>query len=526
MWGPKRYACGMQQPLVAFGPTWRYDTMPSTSPVCVHPTPEQLLPLFCTIFSRATLRQLLRESAPTTTFYWRLFTPLILLWCLIFQRLTADHSDDALVSHLHTGAADALDAADPHLQPLSKRLQSENSSAYVQGRARLPLTLLWALNRHLLQTVRSWLLDTPSAPSWKGHGVRLLDGTTFRMAPTPDLIRTYGQARNQHGDGYWVIVRSVAAFCLRTHQCTAVSEAAPTTSESALARAVMEADQRNSVFVGDCNFGVYRVAQVAHALGQQVVLRRQARQARALLRATGYRGPLSSGLDWPVNWACGRDTQIDPSLPSAPLEGRLLFVRLSKNGFRPLELYLFTSLTDAQTYPLTDLVALYGLRWQVELDYRAIKTSLDMAEFPAHSAEMFRKELVAGLLTYNLICALLVQAAVRAEMAPNRLSFQRGLRRVRDALLSGVPAWVLSEGQVTPYLLERLAGCRLQQQPLKVVHEPRKLRRRPQAYGALKGDRNVARQQVLHQLGWVGECLPSAQDADARYWQIAQQKAA
>ena len=500
--------------------------MATPTPACVHPTPEQLLPIFRECFTRATLQHWLRDCTPATTFYWRLFTPLILLWCLIFQRLNPDHSGDALVSHLHTGAADQLDPADPHVQPLSQRLRSESTSAYVQGRKRLPLSLLWAASRHLVQTVGDWLADTSTPATWKGHPVRLLDGTTFRLAPTAELVATYGQARNQHGDGYWVIVRSVAAFCLFSQQCSSLAEDRPTTSESALVGTILAAEAPNTVFVADCNFGVYRVAQVAQALQHQVVLRRQAKQARALLHATGYRGPLASGLDWPLEWLWTPGTQADPSLPHAPIRGRLLYVRLSKNGFRPLEVYLFTSLTDTQTYPLAEVVALYGLRWQVEVDYRHIKTSLDMAEFSAQTPELFRKELAAGLLSYNLICACLVAAAQRAHLAPNRLSFQRGLRRVRDALMSGVPAWVLNEGQLASYLLDRLARCRLQHQPLKLAHEPRKVRRRPQVYPALKGSRNLARQQVLQQLGWVADSAPGAQDEHAQARQIAQQKVA
>ena len=139
---------------------------------------------------------------------------------------------------------------------------------------------------------------------------------------------------------------------------------------------------------------------------------------------------------------------------------------------------------------------------------------------------MFRKELAAGLLTYNLICATLVQAAQRADCAPNRLSFQRALRRVRDALLTGVPAWVLSSGQLTTYLLDRLAQCQLQHQPLKIAHEPRKVRRRPQVFPALKGDRNNARRQVLHQLGAVAQPAPVDQAADVPARNETQRKAA
>ncbi len=35
--------------------------------------------------------------------------------------------------------------------------------------------------------------------TWKNHAVRLLDGTTFRLKQTPDLVKTYGQASNGRG---------------------------------------------------------------------------------------------------------------------------------------------------------------------------------------------------------------------------------------------------------------------------------------------------------------------------------------
>src|SRR5512138_3607806 len=103
MWVTNDYAMVLSQPVVTIGPTWRHDTMATPTPACVHPTPEELLPIFRECFTRATLQHWLRDSSPATTFYWRLFTPLILLWCLIFQRLNADHRGDAVLSHLHTG---------------------------------------------------------------------------------------------------------------------------------------------------------------------------------------------------------------------------------------------------------------------------------------------------------------------------------------------------------------------------------------------------------------------------------------
>lgn len=125
---------------------------------------------------------------------------LIALWCAIFHRLNPDHRCDAVISHLHTGAADALDSADPHAQRLSQGLRSESTLAYVQVRMRLPLALLWTANRHLVQTRSGLTRRHAHAPTRTGHAVRWLDGTTFRLALTTELVTAYGPVRKQHGD--------------------------------------------------------------------------------------------------------------------------------------------------------------------------------------------------------------------------------------------------------------------------------------------------------------------------------------
>jgi hypothetical protein len=234
-----------------------------------------------------------------------------------------------------------------------------------------------------------------------------------------------------------------------------------------------------------------------------VVLRLQDKSFHAMRKRAQISGPLRSGQEWAISWTRTPQTAYDQTLPAEPIAGRLIAVRLSKAGFRPLDLYLFTSLSDAALYPIEDVVALYGLRWQVELSYRHIKTTLEMEEFNVQTAEMFRKELAAGLLTYNLICALMVKAAVQANLAPGRLSFSQSMRRIRSCLTTGVPAWVVEQSSIEAYLMERLGHCRLAQQAFKVQHEPRKVRQRPQVYPVLKGERHAARQEVLKQLGYT-----------------------
>jgi hypothetical protein len=263
---------------------------------------------------------------------------------------------------------------------------------------------------------------------------------------------------------------------------------------------IMEQDpETDSIYIGDRAFGVYRVVQVAKFYGKKVLVRLEQRTARKLLKLSP-KGSLSSGQESQVIWKAEPTTKVEPGQPKDPLNGRIIYVQLRKKGFRPIDLYLFTNLMAPEVYSINELVELYGERWQVEVDYRYIKTTLKMEEFDVKTAEMFRKELAAGLLTYNLICALMTKAAIKAGIKPNKLSFSCCWRRVRDIWLQGVPQWVITEKKLEDWLMTRLAKCRLPHQQNKVKHEPRKVRRRPQVFPALKGSRDRARKEVLQEL--------------------------
>lgn len=462
------------------------------------PHPVTLFPVYAEVFSRTTIKRLLANAHIKT--YWRALTPLVTLWAMVYQRLNADHTCDAVVSYLRQGGADTLDPDEPHPQPLSRRLQSASTSAYVQSRQRLPLALVHAAMGVVLQCVRAWLVATSptTPPTWHGHAVRLLDGTTFRMRPAGDLVATYGQAKSQRGASYWVVAKSLAAFCLHTRLCIGYAEGSQRTSEPALVSGVMRQDPLpHSVYVADRGLGVYRVAQVAQALGHAVVLRLETRTAKRLLRQVHAPGHLRSGADYRVIWTPTPVTHVEPDLPALPVVGRVIYVRLQRQGFRPIELYLFTTLLDTATYSVAELCALYALRWHVEIDYRHIKTTLEMAELEVRSAAMFRLELAVGLLTYNLIGAWMVKAAQAAGHSPWHLSFSRCWRRIRQALTVGLPTWVESRGEGAAYLLHELARCLLPHQPHKVMHEPRQVRSRWPSYPALHGERDTARAKVL-----------------------------
>ncbi len=454
--------------------------------------PEDLLPLFGQLFTRSRLKALSQEVAPGKTRYWRILTPLIVLWGFVYQRLNKDHTCDAYSSHLHSGAVDHLDEADPHQEPLSQRLQSESNSAYVQGRNRLPLKLLQRTGQVVMQYAQE---IAGEKGLWQGYRVRLLDGTTFRLPPKGDLVATYGQNSNQHGLAYWVQVRAVLACDWFSQTVTAVSTAAYQIDETELVAQVIPQETSDAVlYVADRNFGIYRVFQTIVAYQHQGLIRLRSRQALALLRRTGHPVDLASDTSLTLAWLPSEKDQPFTDLPTPAIAGRFIFRRIQPPGFRPFDVYLFTTLTDEQVYSIDALCHLYCQRWNVEVHFRHVKTALEMESFDVQSSDLFQKELAAGLLTYNLICVLMTQAALRQNLWPHRLSFKQCTRRILDALTIGVPTHVQATGQVADWLLNRLAKCKLPNQPNKVAHEPRKARGKPRVYPALKGDRASARQ--------------------------------
>jgi hypothetical protein len=121
-----------------------------------------------------------------------------------------------------------------------------------------------------------------------------------------------------------------------------------------------------------------------------------------------------------------------------------------------------------------------------------------MEEFDVRSADAFRRDLEVGLLTFNLISAVMTLAALAANVPVLRLSFTQCLRRIRDTLAFGIPVWVAQHyDRPLDWLIERLSQCRLPARRRKDAHEPRAVRRRPAVFPALKGSRDDARHRLL-----------------------------
>lgn len=407
----------------------------------------------------------------------------VVLTLMILQRATGRKTLSRTV-----GLAVAVADGEKGCQRLRRGQLSSNTGAYSRARSRLP--------RPGVERAMEQMLEQLQQPELAGKGQHfyILDGSSVLLTHEPELAKAFPPGRNQNGMSHWPVVKLVVA-----HQLGSGLASSPAwgpmygpraVSEQALAVPVMRGLPAGSVILGDSNFGVFSVAYRADQLGHSVLLRLTEARAKKLL---GKLPP--PGFQGQIQWVPSRDDRRSlPGLPrQACLEGRLICRHL-KRGAKTIRLYLFTTLREAAE---EELVAIYGERWNIELDIRSLKRSLNLHALTAKSVSMVEKELLVGVMTYNLVRTVMVQAAAAANLSPRRLSFMRVLDAVETAAFRLALATTdLQREQIYAQVLQSAAQCRLPQRQKRRV-EPRAVLQRPRGHPILKGSRQAAREKLM-----------------------------
>jgi hypothetical protein len=160
-------------------------------------------------------------------------------------------------------------------------------------------------------------------------------------------------------------------------------------------------------------------------------------------------------------------------------------------GFRTRVIFVSTTLLDPKLFPADAIADLYRRRWQVELFFAQIKTTMHMDVLRCLSPEMVRRELHMHMIAYNLIRALMLQAALTHAADLHRISF----KGTCDALRQWAPHLAFLANQPPLYrrlfrdLLRTLAEDLVPLRPNR--SEPRAVKRRRKNYQLLTKPRHL-----------------------------------
>jgi len=151
---------------------------------------------------------------------------------------------------------------------------------------------------------------------------------------------------------------------------------------------------------------------------------------------------------------------------------------------------LVTTLLCPKTTSKNEIKSLYKERWNIELDFRNIKTTLGMDILICCTPEMVQKEIWVYLMAYNIIRYIMLQSALLADILPRQISFKHS-----------VQIWILWSKQadenddhywssILILIAQNIVGNR----PGRI--EPRAVKRRPKPFPLLTEMRAFARQKI------------------------------
>ena len=280
---------------------------------------------------------------------------------------------------------------------------------------------------------RCQLLATPaSMPNafFGRYRLMAIDGTLFHTPDTKANAAAFGRSSNQYGPGAYPQVKCVLLAECGSHAVVGLQLDRYDVSEVHGAYRLLGQIGPDMLLLVDAGLisGAF-IEQVrargAHVLGAlEAGAWEQPKQARRL--ADG------SVLAW-VEPTQGGQYRQQQGMWVRIISYRVTDARLGEPG----KVYrLVTTLLNPRVAPARTLLNLYHERWEIELVIDEIKTHErgQRKVLRSKTPEGVRQELYGIYLAHYAVRALLAQAAVEAELDPDRLSFSEGLFELTETL--------------------------------------------------------------------------------------------
>jgi hypothetical protein len=415
-------------------------------------------------------------SALPTPYRERIYPPLDTLRLFVGQTLSADRACQDVVG-----------------RRLSERIaQGQSSNAlntgsYCDARSRLPTALPTTLGVTLGERLES---AAPSHWRWHNRPVKLFDGTTVSMPDTPDNQAAYPQSREQKPGLGFPVARIGALIGLASGAVLRYRIAAcegKGTGEQSLLRNLLVHLDAGDVLLADALLATWWIIEEASRRGVDVVMAQHGR------RITDFtRGDKLGKQDHVVQWP----RPLKPKTMCAEAYARYPeFITMRE--FEVDGRMMVTTLLDPGFASPRALDALYKMRWNIEVDFRTIKSTLQMDVLRCKSQPMVEKEIAVCLLAYNLVRWAMAKAALRADVLPRALSFI-GVKRLLSTFadqLRRTPGDQINT--LIEVVLASIATLQLPYRPDRI--EPRAKKRRPKNLPLLTVPRDVARELIRAQ---------------------------
>ena len=337
----------------------------------------------------------------------RIYSPLKTIFIFIKQVLDPDKS-----------CKNAVAGVVSEQKIMGGRPISSNTGPYCKARERLPEKCVNALVKIVGISASK---NAKNHWKWRGHEVKLVDGTTLLMQDTEKNQNAFPQHKGQKKGIGFPIARLVAVMSLSVGVVLDYAIDAykgKETGESSLLRRIFHCIDRDDIMLGDRYYPNYFLMADLLTKG-----------AEGLFQAQGQRN-----YDFRTGKPLGKkDHLVKWSRPVRPFwmdaeTYKAYPVQIDVREFKVNGRVYVTTFRNDKKYTKQELAALYGLRWQVEVNLKSIKSIMKMDMLSCKSPGMVKKEVGVHFLAYNLVRIMMAEACSKCLLHPNEISFKGTLQ--------------------------------------------------------------------------------------------------
>lgn len=432
---------------------------------------------FSDIINDDVIQQALKDEQ--IEYRQRLYTPMIIISAWIYQCLSEKNTCKNAVSKIIS-----------YIAQCGCETPSPETSAYCKARKRIKEGVFLYLLKHTGKH-----LHNMNDLTWCNRRVTVADGSTIIMDDTEENQKEYPQPQSQKEGCGFPMANIVVMFCLKTGLVLEAIISSLAIGELNLFRRLYEHLQPGDIVLGDRLYSSYADICLLKARTIDGVFRLHAR------RKTDFRkGKILGVKDHIVTWTrpsycpSGLDKSLFVTLPPS-IQLREIQYQVEAKGFRTQQVTIVTTLLDDKLYTKESLAELYYMRWNVEIDLRHIKTTMQMEHIKNKTPEMVRKSFYVHLLAYNLVRILMYQSSEEYDVLPLELSFSSSVVHLINFGCLLAQADIYERQRLYKELLYVISKERILVRKGRV--EPRLMKRRPKNYGWLTQPRKQLKKQLV-----------------------------
>jgi hypothetical protein len=368
------------------------------------------------------------------------------------------------------------------------KIPSSSTASYCTARKKLDEHMLYEILEHTATQLDLF----PEAGLLANRRVIVVDGTGVSMPDTQLNQRVWPQSSLLKAGCSFPSARICACFSLQSGALLSYELGNKKTNELPLLRKQWGTFKPGDIFLGDKGFCSY--FDIAELKKQKVdsvltLARRTPVRATQCLKEFGENDRL---ITWPrpkYMKSLSYSKEQWELLPEK-LMLRQIKVEVQYPGFRTQSFYIITTLLDPIKYPAKSIAELYYKRWDVELFFRDIKTTMGMDVLRCRTPEMIRKEIMMYFIAYNCIRRLMYEAAEEADIDVRIVSFKGSLQALRswEAHLNQVQISTMERYRLVSDLYAAMTNVPIRQRPGR--SEPRCVKRRPKNYQRMTAPRH------------------------------------